>query len=60
MNFDKLSYHLFMGDTFLLNPSTSLLNIKDTIHSKLAKVKAIASCLLVAVYGDGKLTKLVR
>lgn len=35
-----------MDNIFILNPSVTILNIKDAIDERLTKARAIANCLL--------------
>jgi|GEM_PF-6103481 len=42
-----------MENTFLINSSLTLINIKDAMCSRLTKTRAIVSCLSLAVYEEG-------
>ncbi|MGD9152155.1 MAG: hypothetical protein PVG30_00645 [Gammaproteobacteria bacterium] len=35
-----------MDNTFILNPSATILNLRDAIDERLMKAKSIATCLL--------------
>jgi len=50
-----------MGDSlmetiFVLNPSVSVLNIKDAIHERLSKAASVTSCLLACKGGQASLS----
>ena len=41
-----------MDNVFIINPSASLFEIKDSIHAKLIKVRSIISCLFIAIHNN--------
>jgi len=43
-----------MDNVFILNPSITVLSLKDAIDERLLKAKAIAACLLSQDYANHK------